>query len=321
MFFLLIPVVLYMLIKKYFFSKSPKKLLKKHVVVTGGSSGIGKSVGILAASRGANVTIIARDEDKLKLAERDIKKACIDENQQVKIFSLDVTDNVAVTRVFDQIEDSGGPIYMLINCAGKSICRTLEDMSVDDITSMLNLNVLGTVFPTRWVLPKFKARKEGIIVITASQASLIGIYGMSVYSASKFALRGFAEAIDMEARFHNVSVTLSLPPDTDTPGLHAENIGKPEETLLISGCAGLFQPDVVAERLLDDALDKKFFSHIGFESFVSTTLGAGMSPCSSIAEILLQLFCMGPLRLIGLGYLAHFHRIIRRGVEKSEKQK
>lgn len=310
-----------MLIKKYFFSKSPRKLLKKHVVVTGGSSGIGKSVAVLAASRGANVTIIARDEDKLRLAEVDIKNACIDDNQQVKIFSVDVTDNDAVTRVFDQIEESGGPIYMLINCAGKAICRRLEDMSVDDITSILNLNVLGTVFPTRWVLPKFKARKEGIIVITASQASLIGIYGMSVYSASKFALRGFAEAIDMEARFHNISVTLSLPPDTDTPGLHAENIGKPEETLLISESSGLYQPDVVAKSLLDDALDKKFLSYSGFESFINATLGAGMSPCSSVVESLLQLFCMGPFRLIGLVYLATFHRIIRRGLEKSKKQK
>lgn len=321
MFFLFLPVILCLIIRKVLFPRSVKQLLKKHVVITGGSSGIGKSAAILAANRGANVTILARDEEKLKLAELEVKNACTSQEQQVRYFSVDVTDSDAVTKVFAKIEECGGPIDVLINCAGKAVCRKLEDMSVENIRELLNLNVMGTIFPIYCVLPKFKARKEGIIVITASQAALMGIFGMSVYSASKFALRGLAEAIDMEVRPFNISVTLVLPPDTDTPGLKTENVGKPEETALICESGGLYHPDVVAKKLLDDALDKKFFSYVGLESFINTTVCAGLSPCSSIAEGLLQFFCMVPFRMIGLSYLEFFRRIIRRCHEKSKKEK
>lgn len=99
-----------------------------------------------------------------------------------------------------------------------------------------------------------KKRNDGIIILTASQAALAGIYGLSIYSATKYALRGLAETIYMELKPYNISVTLSLPPDTDTPGFEKENVGKPAETILISESAGLFQPDVVAKKILEDAL-------------------------------------------------------------------
>lgn len=63
---------------------------------------------------------------------------------------------------------------------------------------MMELNYLGTVFPTLVVAKKMKMRKKGHIVITGSQGSLLGIYGMSAYCSSKFALRGFAESLYME---------------------------------------------------------------------------------------------------------------------------
>lgn len=90
--------------------------------------------------------------------------------------------------------------------------------------------------------------------MTASQAALAGIYGFSIYSATKFALRGLAETVSMELKPYNVSVTLALPPDTDTPGFERENVGKPIETMLISESGGLYRPDVVAKKILDDAL-------------------------------------------------------------------
>lgn len=62
----------------------------------------------------------------------------------------------------------------------------------------MNINLLGTILPTKAVISRMKERGEGKIVITSSQAGLIGIYGFSVYSATKFGLRGFAEAILME---------------------------------------------------------------------------------------------------------------------------
>lgn len=63
---------------------------------------------------------------------------------------------------------------------------------------MMDLNYFGTVFPIKAVVQGMKERRSGHIVITASQAAMIGVYGLSAYSASKFALRGFAESLDME---------------------------------------------------------------------------------------------------------------------------
>jgi 3-dehydrosphinganine reductase len=62
----------------------------------------------------------------------------------------------------------------------------------------MKLNILGTIFPIKALVARMKSRKEGKVVITASQAALIGIFGFTVYSSTKFALRGLAEALQME---------------------------------------------------------------------------------------------------------------------------
>lgn len=72
---------------------------------------------------------------------------------------------------------------------------------------MMDLNYFGTYYPTRHCLAKMKKAKEGTIVITASQAALMGIYGYGAYGAAKFALRGLAETIAMEASHCGVSVS------------------------------------------------------------------------------------------------------------------
>lgn len=84
---------------------------------------------------------------------------------------------------------------------------TVEETSIEDAHKMMDLNYFGTYYPTRHCLAKMKKRKQGIIVITASQAALMGIYGYGAYGAAKFALRGLAETIAMEANHCGVSVS------------------------------------------------------------------------------------------------------------------
>lgn len=83
----------------------------------------------------------------------------------------------------------------------------IEETSIEDAHKMMDLNYFGTYYPTRYCLAKMKKRNQGIIVITASQAALMGIYGYGAYGASKFALRGLAETIAMETSSYNVSVS------------------------------------------------------------------------------------------------------------------
>lgn len=299
-----------------------RQITGKHVVVTGGSSGIGKSVAISAAKRGAHVTIIARNAKRLEEATQEISKAVIDSSQKVQYLSLDLSSDYAVVeKALWSLEDEAGPIFMLINCAGGAVCGKLEDTSASDIQGQISMNFLSSVYPTKALVGRMKSRGEGIIVITGSVASLFGIYGFSIYSSTKFALRGFAEALHMETKPYGVSVTLSFPPDTDTPGFANENKSKPMETRLISESGGLVNPDVVAEKTMSDALRGKFFSFVGFEGGIVSAVCAGMSPPSSFTALVIQVLLMGPLRLVSAGLLLHFNGIVNKCKHDRNKNK
>lgn len=90
----------------------------------------------------------------------------------------------------------------------------------------MRVNYLGGIYCTKSVIESMKNRRFGRILFVSSQAGQIGIFGYSAYSASKFALRGLVEALQMEVKPFNIYVTLSFPPDTDTPGFKEENITK-----------------------------------------------------------------------------------------------
>lgn len=239
---------------KYLLKRRPRPVKDKHVVITGGSSGIGKSLAILFAERGAHVTIIARNKEKLQKAVEEITAARKYIQQKISSISVDVSDFEALKREFVTIENSVGPIFGLINCAGIAICGEIEEFTTSEIKTMIDTNYLGTLYPIQLVVPKMKQQKDGFVVITASQVALMGMFGYSVYSSCKFALRGLAESLEMELRPYGVSVTLALPPDTDTPGFAIENQRKPKETKLLSESGGIYHPDKVAHWILWDAL-------------------------------------------------------------------
>lgn len=300
-----------------------ESLESKHVVVTGGSSGIGKCVAIEAACRGADITLIARDVKKLESAVSEVKKRCLHhEKQKVKYISLNISDNYEdIEKALHDAEEELGPIFMLVNCAGMAICGRLEDTSVSDIKSLVNLNFLGSVYPTKAVVSRMKGRGTGKIVLVASQAAFLGIYGYSVYSSTKFALRGLAESLNMEVKPYNISVTLCLPPDTDTPGFATEEKTKPMETRLISQSAGLVSPEAVAKQLMEDTLAGNFYSTVGSEGFLLSNLCAGMSPVCSVLDLAIQVTLMGLMRLVGFFYLKSFDRIVRDCMKKRDLTK
>lgn len=248
-------VVFSLLIAKYLFRKPQKSVKNKHVVITGGSSGIGKCIAILLAKQGAHVTILARNPDKLKSAEQEIALAKTN-NQKITTVSVDVSDYSKLETTFAELESEVGPIYGLINCAGLAICGKVEDFTREEIKTLIDVNYLGTLYTIQLLVPKMKQRKEGFIVLTASQVALMGMFGYSVYSSCKFTLRGLAESLAMEVRPYGVSVTLALPPDTDTPGYEIENQKKPLETKLLSENGGIYTPEEVAEKMLRDILVK-----------------------------------------------------------------
>lgn len=265
-------------------SKKPLRSIRdRHVVITGGSSGIGFWIAVNCVKLGAHVTLIARNVDNLEAAVEKIKLHRVSEKQLIQFRSVDLSKNYdAVEEAFTSLEDEIAPIYWLVNCAGGAICGRVDEMSPDDAVYLMNINYYAVYYPTRFVLTKMKKVGDGIITITGSQASLMGVYGLGPYAAAKFALRGLAETIAMEVSNTKISVTLALPADTgksnsihfsrnklrkikplfafsiiDTPGFDNENKTKPEETKIISAGAGISKPEDVADKIVLDSLVSK----------------------------------------------------------------
>ena len=134
---------------------------------------------------------------------------------------------------------------MLFNVAGTSTAASMVDTDYKEFHRLMSINYLGSAYTTKAFLPYMISpnRAPRAIIFTSSQAGQLGVYGFTAYSASKYALRGLAEALHMEVAQDNISVQMAFPPDTDTPGFEMEQIDKPEETRLISETSGLFQPE------------------------------------------------------------------------------
>lgn len=146
--------------------------------VTGGSSGIGKCMAILAAKKGANVTIIARNVQNLEKAKQEILQARENkETQRVEYLSLDIAmDYETVEKALADLEKAMGPIYMLVNSAGLAIAGKIEDITIKNLDQMMRTNFLGTYYCIKAVTPRMKASRDGVIVLISSQAGLLGIY-------------------------------------------------------------------------------------------------------------------------------------------------
>ncbi len=216
----------------------------RHVVVTGGSQGIGEAVAETVRRRGARVSIIARRPDVLREAAARIGPG-------VAYAPADVTDAEELGDAITKVEAEHGPTDVMVANAGYAQPATFLDTAPEELARHMNVNYLGAVNTIRAVLPAMVARRSGHLVLVSSTAGLIGVYGYSGYSPTKFALRGLAESLRSEVRPLGITVSVAYPPDTETPGFVLENLSKPPETARISGSITPRTPDVVAAAIVD----------------------------------------------------------------------
>jgi NAD(P)-dependent dehydrogenase (short-subunit alcohol dehydrogenase family) len=239
----------------------------KNVYITGGSSGIGLAVAGLAAAAGANVLIFARDETRLKQAAEKIRSVRRDQKQKVAWHALDVTNVAVILPAFWRNVEQFGPPDILFNSAGQARPNYFEKINAEQFDATLKLNLYGTRHAIAAALPHMKP--GGYIVNVSSVAGLIGVFGYTDYSASKFAVIGFSEALRAELKPRGITVSVLCPPDTDTPGLEAENVTKPAETRAISANARTIPAEAVALALLRGMAKKKFLIIPGLDARLS----------------------------------------------------
>jgi len=295
----------------------------KHVVITGGNSGIGWDLCIDSFKQGAHVSIVARNQDRLNAIKKELEsikeKNPVFKSQIIQIESLDISKSCEETqKAFDRLVENAGPVDILINNAGIFKALEFTNTPAKDFEDMIRVNYLGSVYCTKAVVESMKQRRFGRIAFVSSQAGQIGIFGYTAYSATKFALRGLAEALQMELKPYNVYVTLAYPPDTNTPGLELENLYKPEETKIIAEGSGLASPKDVSTEIMKSVKKGSFSCSFGINGFLLTTLTSGAGNITTFKEGLIQITMLPLCRLIAIGLVHYFDSIVKSCFKKKQ---
>ncbi len=239
------------------------ELRHQHVFITGGSSGIGLALALQAGAAGARLSLLGRDPAKLETAAAAVRAAT--GAATVVTCSADVADEAAVQAALRQAETVHGPIDLLITSAGVARPGYFEEVPVAVFERTMAVNYFGTLYALKAVIPGMRARGRGAVVLISSGAGLVGLFGYTPYSPSKFALRGLAEALRAELKPAGIAVTIVYPPDTDTPQLTEENLTKPPETKALTAGGGLWTAEAVARATLTAVRRGRFSVTPGFQ--------------------------------------------------------
>jgi len=233
-----------------------------HALITGGSSGIGLALALNLARTGWNLSLLARDPERLTAAREAVLAAgaaCCEAH------SVDVADTAAVASAVATATSALGVPQRLILCAGIAIPERFEALTDEILRRSMEVNYFGSLYVLRAALPAMRAARSGHVVLVSSGAGLVGLYGYAAYSPTKFALRGLAEVLRAELRRDGVAVSVVFPPDTDTPQLAAENRTKPVETKAITGAAKAWSADGVARSIINGIERRRFYITPGWE--------------------------------------------------------
>ncbi len=248
----------------------------KNAIVTGGSSGIGKAIAKLLVRRGANVAIIARRQPLLDAALQEFEAVRVKRTQVFQTFSADISDWGQAQAAINAVTADGRTPDILINAAGLAHPGYFEALPVDVFRRTMEVDFFGTLYPCKLVAPLMIERHSGHIVNFSSVAGFIGVFGYTAYSAAKFAIRGFSDALRAELKPHGVHISVIFPPDTDTPQLHYEDQFKPLETRRLASSAGLMKPDQVAQAVIRGIEKNRYVITPGLESALYFWLTNGL---------------------------------------------
>jgi NADP-dependent 3-hydroxy acid dehydrogenase YdfG len=180
-----------------------KTLSDKIVAITGAGSGIGRALAIRSAELGA-IPVISDVNDAALAETASLVRA---KAPRVHTAHVDVGERAAIYAWADQVKREVGEVDVLVNNAGVSLSQTIAQMRDEDFFWLMNINFWGVVHGTRAFLPQLTTRPEAHIVNVSSVFGLIAVPTQAAYNASKFAVRGFTEALRQELAQTQIRVT------------------------------------------------------------------------------------------------------------------
>jgi short-subunit dehydrogenase len=189
---------------------SPHWSQGKHVVITGAASGIGRSLAVLAARRGATVALSDVDTAGLEETALLVKDAT---GRSARTDRLDVRDRDGWAAYAEVLVGDLGRVDALVNNAGVALHGDFEKISYDDFEWIMDVDFWGVVNGSKTFLPHLVASGDGRLVNVSSLFGLMAVPGQSAYNSAKFAVRGFTEAVrqEMLVNRHPVKVTCVHP--------------------------------------------------------------------------------------------------------------
>jgi short-subunit dehydrogenase len=214
-------------------------------VITGASAGVGRATAVAFAQAGAHVGLIARGEEGLDGARRDVEAA----GGKAFVFPADVADADAIERAANAVEETLGPIDVWVNNASVSVFSPVIQMTAEEYRRVTEVTYLGCVHGTLSALRRMRARDRGTIVQVGSALAYRSIPLQSAYCAAKHAIAGFTESLRSEliherSRVHLTMVQL---PALNTPQFEWTKSRMPNKAQPVPP---IFQPEVAARAIV-----------------------------------------------------------------------
>ncbi|UTE76994.1 3-ketoacyl-ACP reductase [Rossellomorea sp. KS-H15a] len=174
----------------------------KTAYITGAARGIGKATALELAREGVHVGLIARTERTLAQVAEEARSLGV----KASVAVADISDMEQVDMAVSKLTNELGPADILINNAGIGTYGPFLDIDPEEWKRTFEVNVFGTYYVTRAVLPQLIEKNRGDIINISSSSGLKGTEGSTAYSGSKFAVQGMTEALMQEVRKHNIRV-------------------------------------------------------------------------------------------------------------------
>lgn len=187
---------------------------KMHILLTGATGGIGKASALRLAQQGVRIVAVGRNPETLQQLVQQLPKH---PDGPHSFIVADLGQQQDIEALCSKIEHLEQPINTLINMAGVNALALFEDQSSQQIRDIINTNLVSTMLLTHALLPTLKSQPEARIINVGSTFGSIGFPGYVTYCSTKFALRGFTEALSRELSDSNIGVQYFAPRATQTP--------------------------------------------------------------------------------------------------------
>lgn len=214
-------------------------------IVTGASSGIGRATAFAFAKSGIEVALVSRSQDELEALAIEIQQQT---QTKAKAYPLDLTIVDRVSQEITAICNSFGPIDILVNNAGMAYTNTLEQTTLADWQSILQLNLTSVFQCVKGVLPQMRDRSSGIIVNVASIAAKNAFPEWGAYSVSKAGLVALSRALSVEERNNGIRTTIVSPGSVNTPIWDTDTVDADFDR------SAMLTPEIVAQSILHTVL-------------------------------------------------------------------